>query len=240
MTIGNTAVAEILCGMGWDWIVIDLEHSAISIDQAQALIQVTQLSGTTPLVRLTTVDEGLIKRVLDAGAEGLIAPMVNSRAQAEAFVRYSRYPPEGSRSVGLARAQGWGRSFGDYVSTFNQRLVLIAQIEHREAIEDIDGIADTPGLDGLMVGPYDLSGSYGVPGEFEDPQVLKALEQIQHSSSRAGLSAGLHVVHPGEDALRAAIAQGYTCIALGTDFIYLREAAESWLAAVREMATTPD
>ena len=179
ITLSNTAVAEIMAGAGFDWLAIDLEHSAITIGEAQQLIQIIELSRVVPLVRIGNNDPYLIKRVMDAGAHGVIVPMVNTKADAENAVSAVKYPPLGRRGVGLARAQGYGLEFEKYKKWINKESIVIAQVEHITAIENLEEILDIPEIDGTIIGPYDLSASLGVPGEFNQQKVMNAVSAYE-------------------------------------------------------------
>ena len=184
ITIGHPIVAEIMAQAGFDWLTIDMEHSAITIEKAQELIQIIQLSGVAPLVRVSENNPTIIKRVLDAGAYGVIVPMVNSAKDAEKAVKAVKYPPVGSRGVGLARAQGYGFDFDEYAATINEESIVIVQIEHIDAVNSLDSILSVKGVDGCIIGPYDLSGSLGVPGNFQHPQVLAALKSVEETCKK--------------------------------------------------------
>ena len=187
ITLAHPAIAEIMSGAGFDWLAVDLEHSVITIREAEELIRVVALSGVCPLVRLSANDPVQIKRVMDAGAHGVIVPMVNSTSDAEQAVKAVRYPPEGKRGVGLARAQGYGSAFKRYKEWVNQESVVVVQIEHIEAVNNMEAILSVDGIDGFIVGPYDLSGSLGVPGQFNHPSMKVAMDTIQ-STKKEDLS----------------------------------------------------
>jgi len=217
ITMGHPAIAEIMARAGFDWLAVDLEHSVITIREAEELIRVIDLCGVVPLVRLSANDPVQIKRVMDAGAHGIIVPMVNSAAEAENAVKAVRYPTEGNRGVGLARAQGYGSSFQDYVSWINSSSVVIAQIEHISAVENLEKILTVEGVDGFVVGPYDLSGSLGVPGDFEHASMLNAMQRIRQSSAASGKARGIHVVEPVPAELHQRIDEGYRFVAYSVD-----------------------
>jgi 2-dehydro-3-deoxyglucarate aldolase len=158
ITIGHAAIAEIMAKIGFDWLVIDMEHSAITLHEAQQLIQVIDLCGVTPLVRVGENNPYLIKRVMDAGSYGVMVPMVNTKEDAIKAVNAVKYPPVGTRGVGLARAQGYGMDFERYNNRLNRDSVVIVQIEHIKAVENLDDILSVDGVDAFFVGPYDLSG----------------------------------------------------------------------------------
>ncbi len=137
ITLGHPAIAEIMANAGFDWLVVDLEHSVIDLEMASDLIRTIDLCGTAPLVRLTSNDQNQIKRVMDAGAHGIIVPMVNTPAEAVMAVAATRYSPVGSRGVGLARAQGYGANFQDYLKWQSEGPVVIVQIEHKGAVDQL-------------------------------------------------------------------------------------------------------
>ena len=233
ITLGHPSIAEIMTRAGFDWLTVDMEHSVITLDQAQALIQVIELSGCTPLVRVGDNDPNLIKRVMDAGAHGVIVPMVNSREDAERAVSAVKYPPKGTRGVGLARAQGYGLGFEDYKNRVNNDSIVIVQIEHIKAVENLDGILGVDGVDGFMVGPYDLSGSVGRPGEFEHPEVRSALRRIMEISGKTNKAAGYHVVPPDTGMLRKKVEEGYRILAFSLDTMFLGQTCKELMQAVR-------
>ncbi len=234
MMLYHPGVAEIMADAGYDWLVIDLEHSAMTTDQAEQLIRVCALKNVPPLVRLTSNDVNLIKRVMDSGAHGVIVPMVNSAAEAAEAVASMHYPPRGKRGVGLARAQGYGESFNAYREWLDEDSVCIVQIEHIDAVNDIDAILTTPGVDGYIVGPYDLSASLGKPGQFDDPDVIAAIERIYAAGKRLKKPGGLHVVEPDVERLRSCIAQGLTFIAYSIDTRMLSVTARAGVAAAQK------
>jgi 2-keto-3-deoxy-L-rhamnonate aldolase RhmA len=236
ITLGNSAVAEIMARAGFDWLVIDLEHSAISIETACDLIRVIDLCGVAPLVRLTSNDENQIKRVMDAGAYGIVVPMVNSASEARRAVAATRYPPTGSRGVGLARAQGYGVTFQDYLEWQSDNPVVIVQIEHRDAIPNLKEILAIPGVDGFIVGPYDLSCSLNCPGRFDDPAVLAAMKSIITVGRVSKAAMGLHIVEPDLSVLGQRIREGYTFIAYSVDFRMLDVSCRAGIAKARGVA----
>lgn len=221
ITLGHPAVAEIMAKAGFDWLTIDLEHSAISLDQAQQLIQVIELCGVTPLVRVGENSPYLIKRVMDAGAHGVIVPMVNTAREAKMAVDAVKYPPEGRRGVGLGRAQGYGFGFEKYRDWSKEMSLVIVQIEHIDAIHNLSDILAVDGVDGSIVGPYDLSGSMGFPGDFKNPAMREALLRYEAVSNELGKSKGFHIVHPERKTVMEYRKKGYRFLALGIDTLFL-------------------
>ena len=234
LALGNTAIAEIVVAAGYDWVVIDLEHSVISIDQAGELIRVIDLAGSVPLVRLTSNDPCQIKRVMDAGARGIIVPMVNCREDAELAVAATRYAPVGYRGVGLARAQGYGANFKEYLQWQKGDPVVIVQIEHRQALDNLDEIFSVSSVDGFIIGPYDLSCSLGIPGQFDRDEFRSALEKIRAVGAQCHCPAGLHVVEPDPAQLINAVKDGYKFLAYSVDMRMIDVTARLGLNAVKE------
>lgn len=208
-----------MAGVGFDWLAVDLEHTTTSIAQAGELIRIGSLAGVPMLVRLSGHDPGQIKRVLDAGAQGVIAPMVTTADEAHRIVRASTYPPRGSRGVGLARAQGYGTGFADYLKGPAQQIKTIAQVEHIDGVNNLGAILDVEGIDGFFVGPYDLSASLGRPGDFDDPDVAAALAAIETHITADGPVAGIHVVEPDVAGLVDALERGYRFIAFASEML---------------------
>ena len=178
MSMAHPSIAEILALAGYDWIVIETEHTAIDVSEVLRLIIAIEQRGSVPLVRLAWNDPIQAKAVLDSGAAGVLVPMVNTKADAELAVSMTKYPPLGYRGVGLARAQGYGINFDAYVTNANADTLLLVQIEHREAVENIEQILSVTGIDGVFIGPYDLSLSLGIPGRLNHPDILAAKQKV--------------------------------------------------------------
>ena len=222
LTIGHTSVVEVLAQAGFDWIAIDVEHNLINPDMLRQLIITGQSKGVSMFVRIVKNDEVYLKYALDAGADGIICPMVNSIDDTENLISYSYYPPKGKRGVGLSRAQDYGNKFKDYMNWVEKELVIIGQIEHINAINNIDQITCVEEIDAFMIGPYDLSASLGVPGQFDQENVKKAIEKFNKTCKRNNKSSGIHIVPIEEDRLKKAIDQDYKFIAFGTDFNFMK------------------
>jgi len=223
LSFGYPGVCEMMAKAGFEWLVVDMEHTAIDFADAQQLIQIIDLAGCIPLVRVGANDTLLIKRTMDAGAHGIIIPMVNTPEEAQQAVAAIRYPPLGTRGVGLSRAQAYGLGFQQYKEWAQQESVLIVQIEHIQAVNNIEAILAVDGVDGFIVGPYDLSGSLGYPGEFDHPSVMGALSKISQIIREGNVVGGYHVVHSNHQELLDKIMQGYKFIAYGDDMVFLAE-----------------
>jgi 2-dehydro-3-deoxyglucarate aldolase len=233
LTLGHAPIAEILAQAGYEWLTIDLEHSSIDFAEVHRMIQVIELTGCSPLVRVSENSAAQIKRVLDMGAHGIIVPMVNSADDARAMVNAVRYPPVGTRGVGLGRAQGYGADFEGYRSSREKQTIVIAQIEHRDGVEHLDEILDVKGIDAVLVGPYDLSASLGVPGDFEHPLMRGAMARIRTIAKARRVAAGLHVIRPEPKLVQAALRDGFTVIVYCFDAMFLGETARQGLAEIR-------
>jgi 2-dehydro-3-deoxyglucarate aldolase len=226
MSMAHPSIAEILAGAGYEWVVVETEHTAIDVSEVLRMVMAIEAAGAIPLVRLAWNDPIQCKAVLDSGAAGVIVPMINSRADAELAVRMSKYPPLGFRGVGLARAQGYGQRFAEYVAGANDDTLLMIQIEHKDAVASIEEILDVPGIDGTFIGPYDLSLSMGLPGQLDHPDIVAACKTVLAATRARGLAAGIHLVHPDRAAaaISDVIREGYQFIALGTDILFLGDA----------------
>jgi 2-dehydro-3-deoxyglucarate aldolase len=234
ITLGHSSIAEILATAGFDWLVVDLEHTTISIEQAGELIRVIDLCGVAPLVRLTSNHPDQIKRVMDAGAHGIVVPMVNTVDDAVRAVASTRYAPQGIRGVGLARAQRFGPGFADYLQWQKDGPVVIVQIEHKDALDQLEAIFSVPGVDGFIIGPYDLSCSMGMPGEFDRPEFKAAINQILSMGLKMNFPAGLHIVEPDQARLKQVIAEGYRFIAYSVDIRMLDVVARAGILNAKE------
>jgi len=233
VTLGHPSIAEIMAAAGFDWLVIDVEHSVIGLAQVQALIQVMDAHDCPAIVRVTSNDANQIKRVMDAGATGVMVPLVNSAADAEAAVRHTYYPPAGTRGVGLARAQGYGATFKAYVEWLSSHAVVVVMIEHRDAVEHIDDILAVTGVDAFIIGPYDLSASMGMPGEISHPDVQEAIARTCRAGLAHGKPGGIHVVEPDREELFRQIDSGYRFLGYGLDIRMLDSVCRRDLGAIR-------
>lgn len=238
MSMAHSSIAEILAMAGYDFVVVETEHTAIDVSQVFELLIAIERRGAVPLVRLAWNDPTQAKAVLDSGAAGILVPMVNTRADAELAVQMSKYPPLGFRGVGLARAQGYGEDFDEYVKHANDDTLLLVMIEHKDAVANIEEILSVPGIDGVFMGPYDMSMSYGVPGQVTHPDIIAAKKKVLDATLARGLVAGVHFVQPRSAAQDCAIAvgEGYRFIALGTDILFLGDSARDLQRASRQPA----
>lgn len=221
ITIPSPNIIEILGQYEFDWLCLDIEHNMFNQETIVNLIRLIQSYDIAALVRVSENDEVIIKHVMDGGADGVIIPMVNSMIDAESAVNSVYYPPQGKRGVGLSRAQKYGSGFLEYQDWLKNNAVIIAQIEHYEAISNLNQIVTTDGIDGVLIGPYDLSASMGYPGEFQRSDVQEQLQSFKTICEKNNVSFGLHIVDPDKNELQNKIEEGYNLVAFGTDFNFL-------------------
>lgn len=233
MQIGHPAIAEILARAGFDWICVDLEHGAIDLETMTNIFRTIDAFECVPVARLPLNDPVWIHRCLDAGAKALIIPMVNTAAEAEEAIRQAKYPPRGVRGFGYSRANMHGMDFEEYIQTANEEIAMIMQIEHKDAIRNIEDIVKIPDVDGLFIGPLDLSGSMGITGQLNHPEMIAALERYRSVCEENNKSAGIHIVRPNVDNIHKAIELGYSLIALGLDNVFLDESSKAALQAAK-------
>jgi 2-keto-3-deoxy-L-rhamnonate aldolase RhmA len=224
VSFGFTQTCEVMSRSGgFDWLAIDMEHTAIDFDECFKLIQLIDNTGTIPLVRIGKNDPMHIKRVMDAGAHGVIVPMVNTVEDARKAIDALYYPPIGKRGAGLGRAHNYGIGFKEYKKWADEESVLIVQIEHIEGVNNIEAILSLEHVDGFIVGPYDLSGSVGIPQEWEHPKFLESLEKVHKVLAKTNKVGGYHVVHSNRQELLNKVSQGYKFIAYGVDMVFFAE-----------------
>ena len=228
LSIPHVVTAEVMAGLGWDSITIDMHHGLIDYPAMLSMLVALGDSGPVPLVRVPWNDPGTIYRVLDAGAKGVICPMINTAAEAEIFVKATKYPPLGSRSFGPIRPLI--KEGPHYVATANATCLALAQIETRQALANIDAIFSVPGLDGVYVGPSDLAFDMGLPPHFdtEVPALLQTFEVILAAAKRHGLAAGMHNSTPAY-AKRMAEA-GFDLVTFGSDIGFMLAAGQASMA----------
>ncbi|MFO1435461.1 MAG: aldolase/citrate lyase family protein [Gammaproteobacteria bacterium] len=223
VSLPSPEVAETLAGAGFDWLFIDGEHGAFDALVAQRMLQA--VGDRCPcLLRVPLDDEIAIKKALDIGAAGVIVPQVNSAAQARRIVSMCKYPPQGRRGVGLARAHGYGSYFGDYVRNANSEVSVVIQAEHIDAVKNIAEMVRTEGVDAIFIGPYDLAASMGHMGDVQAPAVLDAVATIRAACKEAQVALGIF----GLDAagMRGYLQDGFTLIAAGCDSYWLLQGAK--------------
>lgn len=232
MSFAHPSIAEIFSSGDFDFLAIDMEHTTISLEQAQRIIAASQSSGVPCLPRPVSHSNDWIKPLLDSGADGIIAPLVNDFETSTNLSDLIKYPPEGKRSFGVNRAHGYGKNFEKYISEWNEDSLYIAQIESVHGLKNIDQILKTKNLDGVMIGPYDLSGSLGVPGQIQHQLVLDAEKVIIEACKRVGKSCGTQLAQFNELNIQVALSKGYTFIIASSDLFILNEWTQAATGAI--------
>jgi 2-keto-3-deoxy-L-rhamnonate aldolase RhmA len=213
LTLPTPELAEIAVGAGFDWLFLDMEHGLLDVTAVQRMVQA---AGACPcLIRVPANEPVWIKKAMDIGAAGLIYPNIKSAEEAERAVSEAKYPPLGIRSIGIGRAHGYGARFAEYVERANSDTTLVAQVEHRDGVRNIEGILGTSGVDAVFVGPFDLSASMGKPGRIGDADVREAIGLVRKAGAARRIPAGIFA--PDAEAARAALGEGFSFVCVGMD-----------------------
>lgn len=231
LQIGHPANAEILAKAGFEWLALDCEHGEADEADIGNFCRTCRQYHVKPFVRVRECAVLPIRRALDLGATGVIVPLVNTRSQAIEAVAAANYPPEGVRGFAWHRGNSWGVDFDDYATNF--RPTVIVMIESKEAVENIDAIMSVHGVDGCLIGPYDMSGSYGIVGQTGHKLIIDACDKVAKACVGTGKMAGSHIVTPDENNVRTALAQGFSFIALGMDTSFLLNGAKQALGMIK-------
>lgn len=231
LTLASGAVAEIAGVAGFDWCLIDAEHGPNTLTTIHAQLQALAGTPAHPVVRVPMGEDWMLKQVLDLGVQTVVVPMVNTAEQAAQVAAAVRYPGQGSRGMGatLARASRYGEIV-DYVASANEQIFLFVQIESEQAVENVDAIAATPGVDGIFVGPADLSADMGFVGQMDAPEVIAAIDHVYARTKAAGKAIGTVVFDPAD--FQNQIDRGVTFLGLGADSLSLQTALRDLAAKI--------
>lgn len=234
LAIPSSFSAELMASLGWDSLLIDLQHGVVDYGDALAMMQAISTTNVTPLVRVPWNDPAIIMKCLDAGAYGVICPMINSRADAERFVGACNYAPQGYRSAGPIRAALYGGQ--DYIAKANETIVTLAQIESAESLGALDAICATPRLDGIYIGPSDLSLSLGGSGGLDhtDDKMLSVISDILAVGKRCGVKVGIHTV--SVEYAKRMVAKGFDFVTVLSDARLMTEYGRNVVAGMRDKA----
>ena len=222
-------VADALKGLGFDWFMIDTEHAPVNPETLAGIIAMLGDGGPTPLVRVGNIDQYLVKQALDAGALGILVPLVSTEAQARSVVAYAKYPPAGVPGAAAAAASRYGLELGSYLRSANDETLVGIQIETKESLENLDSIAAVDGIDLLFVGPQDLTLSLGLLDDRANPKVRDAMRRVVAACERHGKVPGMLVINPEEK--RSAVELGFRFISLAADLRFLLDGARQFLGA---------
>jgi 2-keto-3-deoxy-L-rhamnonate aldolase RhmA len=229
ISTSSTEVAEALSLCGFEWLFIDLEHSAVDLSAAQRIIQ-TISPRTYGVIRIPDNSAEHFKKALDTGCNGVVVPMIKSVSEAERAVRFAKYAPLGERSVGLARAQAYGLNFDGYLKSANQKVALILQIEHKDAVERVEEIIAVPGVDAILIGPYDLSASMGLLGQTSVAPVVEAIGRVRKACLNAKMPFGSFCMTATK--AQEEIAEGGRLVVMGSDLLFMIKNAKSELESL--------
>ncbi len=231
LAIANGFSAEIMANQGWDSLTVDLQHGLLDYQAMTTMLQAISTTNTVPVVRVPWLEPGIIMKTLDAGAYGVICPMVNTREDAQRLVAYTNYAPRGTRSFGPVRALIYGGA--DYPTHANDTIVRFAMIETAQALDNLDTILSVEGLDAIYIGPSDLSLSLGCKPTFDDvePKVAQAIAHIVERAKAHGVKAGIH--NGRVDVAKARIAMGYQFVTISSDARLMAAGAQEILGAMR-------
>jgi 4-hydroxy-2-oxoheptanedioate aldolase len=239
LAVPSSFSAEIMANQGWDSVTIDMQHGLIDYSSAINMLQAISTTDTTPLARVNWNEPGQIMKILDAGCYGVICPMVSNRKEAENFIQACQYPPKGHRSFGPIRASIYGG--GDYAKHADNEILKLAMIETKEALEKLDEILDTPNLDGIYIGPADLSLSVGEEPGFDKPENSKAFSEISRvleAAKKRNLLAGIHNGTP--EYAQKMIDKGFNLVTVGSDSRYIASGAKSDIKKLKGIKKEPE
>lgn len=225
MQIPDTSVAEIMGNAGYDWVAIDLEHGSINIGQLPDLFRALESGNTLPLVRIAEGTLKDCKSALDSGAGGVIVPMIKNAEQLKNLISLCCWPPNGSRGVGYSRANLFGKFFNSYIEEAQSPL-FIGMIETIEALENLEDILNVSGLDAILIGPYDLSASLGITGQFDNKKFIDTISRIIDLAKSFNIPCGIHVVDPSKEELLVRVQEGYQFIPFSIDAVFLNKSSE--------------
>lgn len=231
LTLPSPEVAEIFAEAGYDWLFIDMEHTTLDVSDIQRILQAVG-EKCACIIRVPSKDEVWLKKVLDAGADGIIIPHINTPEEVREIVRICLYPPDGSRSVGLSRAQKYGLQFEEYVEHANQTVSIIPQIEHIDGVHNIEEIVEVPGISSIFIGPYDLSGSLGKLGDIKDPLVQESIKNIKDACIDVRLPVGIFSMDIETASLY--VEEGFTLLTVGMDILFIGKSAKDTLQKLRK------
>jgi len=228
--LGSPHITEMFGHAGFDWLVLETEHSAVDIEGVEHMLMAMSGTAAIPIVRVTRADPLEIGRALDVGAMGVIVPMVRTALDVQMIVSSTRYPPEGARGFGPLRASRYGQDYHDYLNRANDNLVVAIIVETKEAIENLEEIAAVPGLDVMFLGLYDLCLSYGLnPNAMPFSKIDERIDQVLEAGTRHGVAVGIGVGSPEE--LRNRRDQGFRFLSYGTDYFLLSAAVQAGIEA---------
>ena len=233
VSFDSPSITETFAETQLDLILIDMEHSTISLEQAQRIIAASQGLNTPCIPRPVSHSNEYIKPILDSGADGILLQMAETPEDVKGFIDLIKYPPAGKRTYGINRGQGYGFHSSEYFESWNHTSVALLQVESVTGVENINAMLEFEEIDGVMIGPYDLSGSLGVPGELDHPLVKEASKSVIEACEKAGKSCGFQIAAVTETKVRAYLDEGFNFIILSSDLFVLWD----WASATDALIT---
>ena len=232
ISIASPMVAEIVADAGFDFIIVDAEHHPFNTESLFHILLAFRGCDTVPLIRVPWNDEVMIKQVLDMGYEGIVTPNTNTVEEVRRAVAACRYPPTGARGFGPTRPSAYYRDGGEYARMANELIICAIQIENIRGVDEIDGIVKVPGVDWILIGPYDMTGTMGIMGQLDHPDLWAAIEKILATAKAAGVPAGVPTAGP--DGIKRALAAGSQILPFGQDITFLRNAVDQALTFFKD------
>jgi 2-keto-3-deoxy-L-rhamnonate aldolase RhmA len=234
ISYAHPSITETFARAGFDFMFIDMEHSTISIEQGQRIIAASQSEGAPCIPRPVSHNNDYLKPLLESGADGLLIQMVETPDQVRSLIKDVKYPPVGRRTYGVNRAQAYGFDFDDYIREWNETSIFMLQIESIEGVRNIEELLAFDEVDAVMIGPLDISGSLGVPGQVNHPKVVEASKKVIEECRKRGKSCGTQLAHATPEGVNSMFELGYTYAILGSDLFVLWK----WAAQMQEMMNT--
>lgn len=231
ISYSHPSITETFARAGFDFIFIDMEHSTISLEQGQRIIAASQSEGVPCIPRPVSHSNDYIKPLLESGADGLLVQMVETASDVEALIVDIKYPPIGRRTYGVNRAQAYGFDFDEYIQNWNRTSTFLLQVESIRGVENIEELLDFEEVDGVMIGPLDIAGSLGVPGQTTHPLVVEASRKVILACERHGKSCGTQVADANPDTVKFVFDLGYNYAILGSDLFVLTK----WASQMKDM-----
>lgn len=235
VSYSHPSITETFARAGFDFMAIDMEHGTISLEQAQRIIASSQSEGVPCIPRPVSHSDDYLKPLMESGADGMLVQMVNTPQQVENLIKLLKYPPVGKRTYGVNRAQTYGFDFDRYIESWNETSTFMIQVESIEAVENIESLLAFDEIDGVMVGPYDISGSLGVPGQTSHPLVIEASKKVIAACEKYGKSCGTQVSDSTHESVQNLFDMGYTYAILGSDLFVLWKWAEKMEGLMKSM-----
>ena len=231
LSFTDPGISETFCKAGFDFVAIDMEHTTFSLEQAKSIITSCHSEDVCCLPRPVSHNNDYIKPLLEAGADGMFIQMVETEKHVKELISKIKFPPYGNRSYGVNRAHGYGFDFDNYINDWNDTSSIIIQVESIKAVKNIENLLAFEEIDGVMIGPYDISGSLGIPGEINHPKVRDASKKVIEACRKFKKSCCTQISNVNEQSIQDAFNQGFTFIILGSDLFVLTE----WSRQIKKM-----